>query len=272
MSVDHWNQHAQQWQWIASPLRPAREDIQFAECELHDWYETVKPAAPAALLLGVTPEIALMQWPTGTQLTAIDRSQAMISGVWPAALKGATVQCGDWAALPLADDSQHIVIGDGCFVVLEYPTAWQATLREVRRVLRTDGIFIMRFFLRPLITETVVAVIGDLLAARIGNFHVFKWRLAMALHGTLEQGVCLADVWHAWHAAVPDAQALAARLGWPLESVRTIDNYRDVASRYTFPTLAEARAILAPLFLETACHFPNYELGDRCPTLVCRPR
>ena len=34
--ADHWNQHARQWQWIASPLRPAPEDIAFAENVIAD--------------------------------------------------------------------------------------------------------------------------------------------------------------------------------------------------------------------------------------------
>jgi hypothetical protein len=100
---------------------------------------------------------------------------------------------------------------------------------------------------------------------------VFKWRLAMALHGGLEEGVRLADIWDAWHAAVPRPDELARRLGWPLPEILTMDDFRNVQARYTFPTLAEVRAFAAARFEERGCHFPEYELGERCPTLVLRP-
>jgi len=270
--ADHWNQHARQWQWIASPLRPAPEDIAFAARAVGDWHRVHRAPTVNALLLGVTPEIALMRWPPGTQLTAVDRSPAMIAGVWPGDTPTRRARGGEWAQLPLPDASQHVVIGDGCFVLLAYPDACRAVAAEVRRVLRGDGLFVVRFFLRPETREPVDTVIADLKDGRIGSFHAFKWRLAMALHGTLEQGVQLAAVWDAWHAAVPEPEALAAKLGWPREAVRTIDNYRGVQTCYTFPTLAEVRAAFASAFVETESGFPRYEIGERCPTLVFRPR
>jgi hypothetical protein len=115
-------------------------------------------------------------------------------------------------------------------------------------------------------------VVDDLMHGHIGNFHVFKWRLAMALHGSLEEGVRLADIWDTWRAVVPEPEALTARLGWSREIMSTIDNYRDVKSRYTFPTLTEVRAAMSAAFIEVESFFPRYELGDRCPTLVFLPR
>jgi SAM-dependent methyltransferase len=270
--ADHWNQHAQQWQWIASPLRPTREDIAFAERAVNGWHRKNQSPVVNVLLLGVTPEIALMQWPASTQLVAVDHSQAMIDGVWPGDTPARAARCAEWVRLPLPDASQHIVIGDGCFNALLYPDQYRAAVDEARRVLLDNGIFVIRFFLRPGISERVDTVIGDLLHGRIGNFHVFKWRLAMALHGNLEEGVRLADIWDAWHSAVPDPESLAVKLDCPREILRTIDNYRDVETRYTFPTLAEARAAFAFAFIEAESFSPRYELGDRCPTLVFRPR
>jgi hypothetical protein len=84
--------------------------------------------------------------------------------------------------------------------------------------------------------------------------------------------VCVGDVWRAWERRRLDAADVAGRLGWSVESVRTLEAYRGVATRYSFPTLAEARASVARWFVERACHVPDYELGDRCPTLVLAPR
>jgi hypothetical protein len=129
----------------------------------------------------------------------------------------------------------------------------------------------MRYFVRPERSETQGAVVDDLWQGRIGNFHIFKWRLAMALHGSLEEGVRLGDIWSAWHEAVPDPARLAARLGWRKEVINTISNYRDVDTCYSFPTLEEARALVGD-FEIVSTRIPDYELGQRCPTLVMRPK
>lgn len=268
----HWNKHAAQWQHVGPPLRPTAQDVALLERLLRDWWAGRDTGAPQALLLGVTPEIASMDWPAGTRLLAVDRCQGMIAGVWQApALAQAEVQCADWLDLPLPDHSRDLAVGDGCFTLLPYPDGYQALFGSLRRVLRDDGLLVMRFFVRPPQAESGDRVFDDLLAGRIGNFHVFKWRLAMALHGSSEQGIRLADIWDAWHDAGIDTAALAARLGWMPESIATIDVYRDVQTRYTFPTLDEVRAIAADCFAEQSCHVGDYELAERCPTLTFRP-
>jgi len=266
---DHWNQHARQWSLIGSPLRPVAEDIAVLENEIRDWRVRTAIPAPRALLCGVTPEIAGMRWPGGTQLVAVDHSRPMIAGVWPASAPGVAV-CGNWLKLPLADASRHLLIGDGCYSLLVGRAQYAAFAAELRRVASDGALLAMRYFVRPESAEPLARVIDDLWQRRIGNFHVFKWRLAMALHGTLEQGVRLGDVWAAWHQAVPDPEKLAAQLGWPPAVVNTINNYRNVDTRYSFPTLAEIRAF-AGAFEILAMHVPAYELGERCPTLIMRP-
>lgn len=265
---DHWNQHARQWNWVASPLRPATEDVAIAASAVQQWSDTHQPASLSAVLLGVTPELARMPWPVGTQLLAVDRSEPMIHSLWPEHLPRSCVVCGNWQSLPLPAASQQVVIGDGCFVLLDWPATWQAVLEEVHRVLKPGGLFIMRYFLRPEVPETVDEVFAQLHEGRIGNFHAFKWRLAAALHGTLAQGVGIADVWQEWHTRIASPAALAEQLGWPLEVVNTINNYREAPARYTFPTLVEARQALSRRFHELSCTFPGYELGDRCPTFI----
>jgi hypothetical protein len=249
-------------------LRPAPEDIAILERAVWRWHMAQSSSSVSALLLGVTAEIASLRWPRAVRLIAADHSLAMIRGLWPGAALGFPALCAEWDALPLGDASQDLVAGDGCLSTLIYPGGYESVVRELGRVVRAGGMLALRFFTRPAISEPLDAAFADLRAGRIGNFHVFKWRLAMALHGTLEQGVRLADIWNAWHAQVPDPGALSAQLGWPLPAVLTIDVYREVATRYTFPTLAEVRAVLSGAFAEVECTVPRYELGERCPTVI----
>lgn len=267
----HWQKNAERWRLQESPGRPNAEDVAFYEDAVTQWREGSRSASPLALVLGVTPEIALMRWPAGIRVVAADQSWGMIRGVWPGASRGFPAACARWTALPFRDASTDVAIGDGCFSSLS-GAAYKVMAQSIRRVLRADGVLVMRYFNRPERPEPVPEVFADLFAGRIGSFFAAKWRLAMALHGTLDEGVRLGDVWDAWHAAVPEPDRLAKRLDWSLDKILMMDLYRDSGIRFTFPTLAEARAALQGDFEEIACRFPGYELGERCPTLVLRPR
>ena len=267
-----WSRNARQWSLIGPPLRPGPEDVVGYEAAVREWHGTAgRP--PRALLMGVTPEIATMRWPDRTEIVAIDHSLPMILSVWPGpAVPVSGAACGDWTRLPLADGSRDLAIGDGCLSAMRFPEQYEGTLQAVHRVLAPGGRLVLRFFCRPETGEQLENVFDDLWAGRIGNFHVFKWRFAMAVHGTLAEGVILSELWRIWKREVPEPGRLAERLGWPIDVIGTIDAYRDVASRYTFPTLPEAKAVLATRFEVVGMHQSGYELGDRCPILVSRPK
>jgi SAM-dependent methyltransferase len=276
VSHDHWNQHARQWQFVGPPLRPTAEDVELFEQLVDEGVPHAREPRhpPRAALLGVTPELAAMRWPEGTRLAAFDRCPGMLAEIWPRASLGPSAAAvrADWRELPVADATFDVVIGDGCYTLVDCSAGYRAVGAAVARALAPGGAFVMRFFVRPETPESVDDVFAGLRAATIGSFHAFKWRLAMALHGALDQGVRVAEVWKAWHEHEGDADALAARLGWRAAEVRTIDAYRNADARYTFPTLAEARAILSLHFVEETCRFGSYELGERCPTLRLRRR
>jgi hypothetical protein len=104
--------------------------------------------------------------------------------------------------------------------------------------------------------------------AEYGNFHVFKFRLLMALHNSPTEGVLLNTAYRTVCDAIPDRAAVARELGWPLESINTIDAYKDVSGRYFFPCLAQFRELMCGDLRELDCLVPTYEMGERCPTLV----
>jgi len=268
MPSDHWNHHAQQWQHVAPPLRPSAEDIELM---------TVRVAAldsvTTSVLLGVTPEIAGMHWPRGTRLLAVDRCMGMIQGVWPCGgVPDRHAVCGDWLALPITEGSADLIVGDGCFTLLPYPDGLALAYASAARALRPGGAFMMRYFCRPESAEPLDAVFADLEAGRVGNFHVLKWRMAMALHGDASSGVSVGAVWEALNAAVSDRDAFAKDLGWPRAAIDTIDVYRGVDTRYYFPTLDEIREVTSQHFEELSVDTPSYELGERCPIVCYRRR
>lgn len=272
---NHWDSHAAKWRHIGPPLRPCAEDTRLFEGILREW-AAGRTAPPNAVLLGVTPEIARLAWPPHTRLLAVDKCAGMIARVWPGdEVPFARVVQASWKYLPVADGEADVVIGDGCFTTIAFPDDYRAVLRRLRSALKDDGLLIHRFFVRPPEPESLEAVFADLRAGRIAGLHALKWRIAMALHGPrAEDGVVLNDIWLAWRDCDVDRGFLQEKLGWTPEVMATIDNYREIPTRYTFPTLEELTAACAGLFTQTRRCYGTYELAERCPILVlepCRP-
>ena len=59
---------ARHWNLLGPPLRPSRDDVAILEGVVQSLH-----TAPRVLLLGVTPELATLAWPAGTELVAVDR-------------------------------------------------------------------------------------------------------------------------------------------------------------------------------------------------------
>lgn len=271
--ADHWARHAAQWAHVGQPLRPGAEDVAAFADLIKQSAAALNLAAPRGLVLGVTPELVGMAWPSATRLIAVDRCPGMIGALLPPlASNPMSGIWGNWMNLPFADDSLDLIAGDGCLTVLESTSDHRRLGLELARVLRPGGRLAMRLFVRPERAERTEQVFADLHAGRIGNFHIFKWRLAMSLVDASTGAVPVADIWQAWCESGIAADELAIDRGWPLAEVATIEAYREASARYTFPRLDEARLALATGFEELACRTPAYELGECCPTLLLAAR
>jgi SAM-dependent methyltransferase len=236
---DHWPHHARQWALVGPPLRPGAGDVARLCGE-------VGPDA-RVLLLGVTPELAGVPC---RSLVAVDRSAAMIEAIFPPGPAAAAVR-GDWCALPLADRSIDVAIGDGSLSNLRFPDQYVGFAGELRRVLAPGGKAALRVFTSPAP------------AAPPASFHALKWQIAMAI-APPDRNVAVAAIHAAFDAQHPDRAALAARTGWPRAEIDTIDAYRGADLRYSFPTLLEVCGALA---LGDA----RVLAGDPYPTLVWTP-
>ena len=270
VAAGHWPVMAQCWNRIGPPLRPSPEDVAFYEAAVNRWvHATATP--PRALILGVTPELYHLAWPGGTHLQAIDRTRGMIDTVWPGP-RGAAV-CADWATMPLPAHSRDVALCDAGFVLVPYPQGLRKIARSLRRVLAPGGLFVTRLFVPPAERESPDAVLSDLLEGRVASMNLLKLRLGMALHQHGERGVQLARVWDTLHRTVPNLPRLAERIGWPAESLSTIEGYRNSPSRYYFN---DAEAICDVFcsdpggFTCESVEVPGYQLGERCPTVTFR--
>lgn len=255
---DHWSDFASKWHRMASPLRPCPEDVDIIQ-------RALAPGGGSYLLLGVTPELTN---PPG-HLTALDHNAAMIGAVWPGNHSRRNAVQGDWLQMPFAAHSFDAIIGDGSLTLLSYPAQYRGVLAQCKQMLKPGGKILIRLFASPEQAETCADVCAAALDGRIGSFHAFKWRLSMTFAAeTPDAHVNVTDTYAAFNRMLPDRGALAKATGWAAETIDTIDFYRGSAARYSYPTLSQVRAILAPDFREIALLQGSYELAERCPTII----
>jgi SAM-dependent methyltransferase len=265
----YWDRIALRWR-IAEPLAPGREDI--------DWFEgrTARYGARPvrAMLLGVTAGIATMRWPEATSLTAADWSQAMLKNVWPTqgTPEATRAVCADWRELPIASASVNLVVGDGCYTALGGVAGGELLNAEMRRVLEPGGCVLMRCFCRPAAGLRVESLFEELLAGRIRNLDLFRWLLAMALHGASPTGVALRAVWEEWARRVTDGRGLQRRMGWSDDALANMERMASATASYCFSTLDEVLMRAAPGFAVLEHDTPRYAWGELFPRIVLRSR
>ena len=262
---DHFSSIAPQWSHFGPPLRPSPDDtavVQRAAANLG--------TAAQAVVLGLTPEIIGCDWPADVALTAVDHSATMIGALWPPdkGPENSRVIRADWCAMPLASETIDLVAGDGCYVLMPFPHGYDMLTREVRRVLKPAGRFIMRVFMRPDHAESVDGIAQAYARGEIGSVHTLKLRLLAALHGASGDGTLLDDVWQAWKSLPALPAALPGTRGWTDDEIVGIESYGGMHARYFLPTLEELRHRVRTSFREVECAWGRHELGDRCPTLV----
>jgi SAM-dependent methyltransferase len=263
---EHWPSMANVWNEIGPPLRPCAEDIahyqRFAEPAL------AKNGSPQILLLGVTPELYRIAWPSRRDFLAVDRTLTMIKHVWPG--RGDEVLVGDWEELLLPETSRDLVLCDGGLHLLQYPAAQKRVVARLAQVARAGGRCVFRLFVLPSRRETAAAVLNDLRQGKIPDLNHLKLRLGMALQRTPEEGVAVHEIRETLRATSGDWLSLAARLRWPLSHLRAIDVYRQSNSRYHFLSLDDAIELFCSggEFRLAEQALPSYPLGERCPLVA----
>ena len=225
-----------------------------------------------ALMLGVTPAIAAMQWPDRLRLLAVDGSLAMVKGVWPGDLPVARAAiCGEWLSLPLTDKSCDVVTGDGSANCVPFPEGLRRLAREALRVLRPEGCLFLRCYVQATPKEDARHLLDALSDGQYRSFHEFKFRFLMSMQESAQRGAAVAEVYCRWAQSGVDPRHLAAVTGWDASIIQALDAYRDSPTVHVFPTLTEFRSVLGEYFEELSCSYATYPLAERCPVLALRP-
>lgn len=266
MKQPEWTRQADQWSRIGSPLRPGPEDTALM-------IELAAPALahaerPSVAILGVTPELVKLPWPTATRITAVDSSANMIANVWaPHPERASAVVRARWQDMPLQGRCLNVAVGDGCLNVLPSTKDYEQVLGEIARALKPSGRLILRCFVRTDPNETVEQVHAATMAGEISTFHAMKWRLAMAIPVDHDFQLQLRRVYAAFSELFPDRTRLADATNWSQGAIGTIDVYKTNDISFNFPDLATMVRHASQWFELVDVRYGTYEMADRCPTL-----
>ncbi|WP_027143245.1 class I SAM-dependent methyltransferase [Mesorhizobium sp. WSM3626] len=257
--TNHWDNYYRHWKLLDAPLRPTPETVGIFDRELDLGNADV-------LLLGVTPELAIL----GRSMLAIDKSATMISGVWAGDSVSRRAMAGNWLDLPVERASFDAVVGDGCLSAVDSKVARGSLFGEIARVLKPGRHAAIRVFARPEAADDLCGIEALVLAGRVENFHALKWRIAMACTtDDCDNTVSVQAIRAAFDELFPDREALAARTGWSMASIDTIDVYAGSETRYSFATLAMLEDEAGAWFDQVrVVPSGSYPLAERCPLLV----
>lgn len=229
-------------------------------------------ACPRAWLLGVTPEIAALDFGRG-ELRATDSSPGMVHALW--AGPPDDVQIDDWRTCEVEPASCDVVLGDGVLHLVRFPGEQGEVLARAARALKPGGLLALRLFVpspRPERIEHVWAAWDE---KHVRTPSALKLRLWSALQRRVEEGISLAEV---WSAASRHARSVGG-VSDPGERTRrmleALSVYRDAPGRYHLVTIEQAAALVrsasgGALSVERVVESAGYELAERCPILIAR--
>ncbi len=248
----------QRWAGLKPPLRPNNEIVAALR-------NAIQGHAQHVLLLGVTPELV----PIGDTLVAVDKSERMISLVWPGDTPTRHAVLDNWLTMPPPAQKFSAVIGDGSIDAIRH-TEYETLFAQLEATLLPGAVLAVRIYERPDPGETVAQVRQQTLSGKVAGFHAFKWRLAMAV--AAERGaadVPVTKIHDAFEKQFHDRAELSRATGWSLQQIGEIDAYVGQASVFSFPTRREILTTLPRTFANPRFAVSGtYELAERCPIFI----
>jgi hypothetical protein len=268
-----WAALAKAWSEVAWPFRPTGSEIRMFESSVRDWARQSARERIQALILGVTPEIALMNWPANTYVTGVDNSPDVIRAIWPGdAPNVREAICANWLSIPRSLRSLDVIIGDGSLIAFRFPQQTKEIVRRAHALLRADGLLVLRCYTQSSPKESVQEVFHALSAGEIPTINHFKFRLFMAVQRDAEEGAPVKDIYRAWANNRIESDVLTQRFKWTRAAIDTMEFWRDGDTVYTFPTLQETLDVLQEHFEICSLQAPQDGLGQRCPIVVATPK
>lgn len=258
-----WGGDKDLWPVMPEPLVPSRTDLELYRraCPAELLRED---ATPRILVLGVTPPLVDLGWPSGAELHAVDYDEVMISALWMPR-DGAQVHLGRWQEMPLPDDYFDLVVGDCSFNALPAIADYDDVLREVARVAKPSAPLVSRFFMQsvppPTLSWIAAEVPNELLHLRAASKRVLVALACAEADGGLHMPTVPDCIRREWG----DYEEFLLALGGPREDYELSKSVFSFDHRLNYPTERDIRQRFQPYFNDISFAYPDYDVGQNCP-------
>lgn len=268
MSENYWDRIADLWRLFGPPIRPVSDDLVVYQ-EIVDRATASIDLPPRVLLLGVTPELYRLRWPSNAEVFALDSSAPMIEAVWPGPAD--TAVTGSWTAMPFSDQSFTLLLCDAGVGLLDHPEGQKQLLAEAHRVLVLGGAFAVRLFAPQGRTGTVAETFEDLDRGRVATLDALKLRMWGALQQNPVEGVRPSEVARRILEERGPWQRLAQTHGWQPDYVRALELQLDSQASFHLVDANELNRMgLDAGLVPAGVHHPEHDYGDSCPVVEFR--
>lgn len=271
MKMETWDSQIEIFKQMKPPLRPHSSEIVLLEEIAVALVESQQISNLQVLLLGVTQEIVNLNWPDGTMLTAVDRSEVMINQFWPGDIPDRRkVVYADWFDMPFVEASFHLIIGDGVFNFMRYPDGYRNLAGTLSGLLFHNGQMCIRIFNQPPHKEKPEDVLKYFDENQHVDYFEFRFRLATSLQDRVETGIEVTteilDQYLVDHGIALSQLHKKSRYTPPPPPPNSGSN--DNLYRITYPTNQEYISQVGPSFSRVRKLTGSHKLSDRTPIFV----
>jgi len=184
-----WNTQLELFKSMKPPLRPHASEAALVADVAAASRAAVSTGDFHVLLLGLTQELVLIDWPRGTNLTVVDRSENMIRQFWPGDIPGKRkLVRADWFGMPFGKPSFHLIAGDGVLNFQPFPAGFRDFLNHLLPYLYPAGRLCARVFTQLDVPENTASLMDELRRSERVKYHEFRYRYATALQTSAASG------------------------------------------------------------------------------------
>lgn len=272
--IDYWSIRAQRPGAVTPPGLPSPQDLLPFSKYAQDLRHAQKASAKPGLVLGSTRQTIDWCRENGLRVALMDFSEPSAERILSAHRDWDDLHIiiDDWLSTREPDGSFCWAAGDGVVAASGSGRDAMRLFRQIQSLLVPGSIVLLRHFLRPDPTPSVLEVFSNLEAGRIRSFSAFRICLAQALQRSFMEGIPTREVCRVLdESGILEGNGIE-RFGWDPPSLTALDSWRVEGVALCYPTLEELRDLAGPCLDEVEIHYSSYEMAELFPTIIYRTR
>jgi SAM-dependent methyltransferase len=254
------------WRIYDSPARPSK-----GECQLIQSFISHLKKRPKILILGSTPESRDLAHNLQAEVTCVDGSLEMLTGMTELMkYKNKAAQeiwfRSNWLTMPVAENYYDFVLGD--LVVTNLPLALQSVfLAKIKSVLKPGGYFITRDWWPPTTKPSVGPIIERVIKSGINkkSINLFTWEVLNLAYNSKKHSASTNDMYQVMRAVYQKEKNKTKKKQFSLLLKHLVYNY-PLGKTWWVKTRQEAEKTMKKYFkIRYIKHGRDNKRANECP-------